>query len=64
MFAKLALLLTKFNIVAPVCVDPSSCKMMGAWVEEMVAAVVEMPVPAVSVFCFAARRVFRAVVSV
>ena len=64
LFAKLALLPTKFNVVAPVCVDPSSCKMMGAWVEEMVAPVIEIPVPAVNEFCLAASRLFRVAVSV
>ena len=64
LFAKLALLPTKFSVVAPVCVVPSSCKMMGVWVEEMAVPVIEIPVPAVNVFCLAARRVFRVVVSV
>ena len=64
MFAKLALLPTKFNVVAPVYVAPSSCKMMGVWVEEMVAPAIEIPVPAVNVFCLVASRVFRVVVSV
>ena len=63
-FAKLALLPTTFNVVAPVCPAPSSCKMMGVWVEEMVGPVMEIPVPATNVFCFAASRVFRVVVSV
>ena len=64
LFAKLALLPTKFNVVAPVCVVPSSCKLMGGWVEEMVALAIEIPVPAVNVFCLVASRVFRLVVSV
>lgn len=64
LFAKLALLPTKFNVVAPVCVAPSSCKVMGVWVEEMAAPVIENPVTAVNVFCLAASRVFRVVVSV
>ena len=64
LFAKLALLPTKVNVVAPVCVAPSSCKMMGVWVEEMMPPVIEIPVPAVNVFRLAASRVFRVVVLV
>ena len=64
LFAKLASLPTKFNVVAPVCVAPSSYKMMGARVEEMVAPAIEIPVPAVNVFCLLASKVFRVAVSV
>ena len=64
LLAKLALLPTKFNVVAPLCVVPSSCRMMGVCVEDMVAPEMAIPVPAVSVFCFAPREIVRAVVSV
>jgi hypothetical protein len=64
LLAKLALLHTKIKVVAPLCVVPSSCRVTGMCVEDMVAPEMAIPVPAVSVFCFAPRKVVRAVVSV
>ena len=64
LLVKLAWLPTKFNVVAPLVVVPSSCRMMGACVEDMEAPEMAIPVPAVSVFCFALRKDVRAVVSV
>ena len=62
LFERLALLATKFNVVAPACVVPSNCRVRGVWVELMVDPAIEIPVPAVNVFCLAAGTVFMTAV--
>ena len=51
----------KNKAVAFDCIVPSSCRINGVCVEDRVVPEIEIPVPAVSVFCFAANRVVMAV---
>ena len=43
--ANFTVLSTKFKVVAPLCVVPSSCTMMGVCGEDMVAPELAIPVP-------------------
>ena len=53
----------KFIVVA-FCATPSSCTIKGDTVHDMVLFDIVIPFPEVRVFCFAASRVFKLVVSV
>ena len=54
---------TKFRVVAACCTE-SSCRIKGDAVVDMVFPLIEIFVPAWSVFCFCASKVFKLLVSV